>query len=155
MNEKPELFWGLIASMWVGNLMLVVLNLPMIGMWVKLLTVPYRYLFPSILVFMAIGVFSLSNNPFDVLIMAVFGVLGYICVKLECEPAPMILGFILGPLMEENLRRAMLLSRGDPFVFFQKPISLGFMVASAVLLVIVALPAIRAKREEAFVEEPK
>jgi TctA family transporter len=155
MNEKPQLFWGLIASMWVGNLMLVVLNLPMIGMWVKLLTVPYRYLFPSILVFMAIGVFSLSNNPFDVLIMAVFGVLGYICVKLECEPAPMILGFILGPLMEENLRRAMLLSRGDPFVFFQKPISLGFMVASAVLLVIVALPAIRAKREEAFVEEPK
>jgi TctA family transporter len=155
MNEKPELFWGLIASMWVGNLMLVILNLPMIGMWVKLLSVPYRYLFPSILVFMAIGVFSLSNNPFDVLIMAVFGVLGYICVKLECEPAPMILGFILGPLMEENLRRAMLLSRGDPFVFFQKPISLGFMIASVVLLVAVALPAIRAKREEAFVEEQK
>jgi TctA family transporter len=155
MNEKPELFWGLIASMWVGNLMLVILNLPMIGMWVKLLSVPYRYLFPSILVFMAIGVFSLSNNPFDVLIMAVFGVLGYICVKLECEPAPMILGFILGPLMEENLRRAMLLSRGDPFVFFQKPISLGFMVAAAILLVAVALPAIRAKREEAFVEEQK
>jgi TctA family transporter len=155
MNEKPELFWGLIASMWVGNLMLVVLNLPLIGMWVKLLTVPYRFLFPSILVFMAIGVFSLSNNPFDVLIMAVFGVLGYICVKLECEPAPMILGFILGPLMEENLRRAMLLSRGDPFVFFQKPISLGFMIASAVLLVLVALPAIRSKREEAFVEEVK
>src|SRR5215213_8424051 len=114
MTEKPQLFWGMIASMWVGNLMLVVLNLPMIGLWIKLLTVPYRYLFPSILVFMSIGVFSLSNNPFDVLIMAVFGVLGYICVKLECEPAPMILGFILGPLMEENLRRAMLLSRGDP-----------------------------------------
>ena len=152
MNEKPQLFWGLIASMWVGNLMLVLLNLPMIGMWIKLLTVPYRYLYPSILVFMSIGVFSLSNNPFDVLIMAIFGVLGYICVKLECEPAPMILGFILGPLMEENLRRAMLLSRGDPFVFFQKPISLGFMIASAVLLIIVALPAIRSKREEAFVE---
>jgi TctA family transporter len=155
MNEKPELFWGLIASMWIGNLMLVVLNLPMIGMWVKLLTVPYRFLFPSILVFMAIGVFSLSNNPFDVLIMGVFGVLGYICAKLECEPAPMILGFILGPLMEENLRRAMLLSRGDPFVFVSpsKPISLGFLIASAILLVIVALPAIRAKREEAFAEE--
>jgi TctA family transporter len=154
MNEKPQLFWGLIASMWVGNLMLVVLNLPLIGMWVKLLTVPYRYLYPSILVFMAIGVFSLSNNPFDVLIMAVFGILGYFCVKLECEPAPMILGFILGPLMEENLRRAMLLSRGDPFVFVSpsKPISLGFLVASAILLVIVALPAIRKKREEAFVE---
>ncbi len=114
MNEKPQLFWGLIASMWVGNLMLVVLNLPLIGMWIKLLTVPYRYLYPAILVFMSIGVFSLSNNPFDVLIMAIFGVIGYICVKLECEPAPMILGFILGPLMEENLRRAMLLSRGDP-----------------------------------------
>jgi TctA family transporter len=155
MNEKPQLFWGLVASMWIGNLFLVLLNLPLIGMWIKLLSVPYRYLYPSILVFMAIGVFSLSNNPFDVLIMAIFGVLGYICVKLECEPAPMILGFILGPLMEENLRRAMLLSRGDPLVFFQKPISLGFMVASAILLIIVALPAIRKKREEAFVEEPK
>jgi TctA family transporter len=155
MNEKPQLFWGLIASMWLGNLMLVILNLPLIGMWIKLLTVPYRYLYPSILVFMAIGVFSLSNNPFDVLIMAIFGILGYICVKLECEPAPMILGFILGPLMEENLRRAMLLSRGDPFVFVSpsKPISLGFLVASAVLLIIVALPAIRKKREEAFVEQ--
>src|SRR5438105_1662106 len=153
MNEKPQLFWGLIASMWVGNLMLVVLNLPLIGMWVKLLTVPYRYLYPSILVFMAIGVYSLSNNAFDVLIMSVFGVLGYICVKLECEPAPMILGFILGPLMEENLRRAMLLSRGDPTVFFTKPISCGFMIASMILLVVVALPAIRAKREEVFVEE--
>src|SRR6478672_10024130 len=155
MSERPQLFWGMIASMWIGNLMLVIINLPLIGIWVQLLTVPYRYLYPSILVFMAIGVFSLSNNAFDVLIMSIFGVLGYICVKLECEPAPMILGFILGPLMEENLRRAMLLSRGDPFVFFQKPISLGFMIASAVLLVIVALPAIRAKREEAFVEEPK
>ena len=153
MNEKPQLFWGLIASMWIGNLMLVVLNLPMIGMWVKLLTVPYRFLYPSILVFMAIGVFSLSNNAFDVLTMGVFGVVGYVCVKLECEPAPMILGFILGPLMEENLRRAMLLSRGDPFVFFQKPISLGFMIAAAILLVIVALPAIRQKREEVFVED--
>src|SRR6266403_843742 len=153
MNEKPQLFWGLIASMWVGNLMLVVLNLPLIGMWVKLLTVPYRYLYPSILVFMAIGVFSLSNNAFDVLIMAVFGVLGYICVKLECEPAPMILGFILGPLMEENLRRAMLLSRGDPTVFLTKPISAAFIIAATILLVVVALPAIRKKREEVFVEE--
>jgi len=153
MNEKPQLFWGLIASMWVGNLMLVVLNLPLIGMWVKLLTVPYRYLYPSILVFMAIGVFSLSNNAFDVLIMAVFGVLGYVCVKLECEPAPMILGFILGPLMEENLRRAMLLSRGDPMTFIYKPISAGFIIAATILLIVVALPAIRKKREEVFVEE--
>jgi putative tricarboxylic transport membrane protein len=151
MTERPQLFWGMIASMWVGNLMLVVLNLPLIGMWIKLLTVPYRILYPAILLFMCIGVFSLSNNPFDTLIMAAFGLLGYICVKLECEPAPMILGFILGPLMEENLRRAMLLSRGDPFVFFQKPISATFLVISIVLLVIIALPALRAKREEAFV----
>ena len=153
MTEKPELFWGLIASMWIGNLMLVVLNLPLIGIWIKLLTVPYRFLYPSILVFMAIGVFSLSNNPWDVLVMAVFGLFGYICVKLECEPAPMILGFILGPLMEENLRRAMLLSRGDPLTFVTKPISAGFIIASVFLLVIVALPAIRKKREQVFVEE--
>jgi len=153
MNEKPELFWGLIASMWIGNLMLVILNLPLIGIWIKLLTVPYRYLYPAILVFMAVGVYSLSNNPFDVLIMALFGVLGYISAKLECEPAPMILGFILGPLMEENLRRAMLLSRGDPMTFIQKPISAGFIIASVILLLIVALPAIRKKREQVFVEE--
>jgi TctA family transporter len=150
MTERPQLFWGMIASMWVGNLMLVVLNLPMIGIWIKLLTVPYRILYPAILTFMCIGVFSLSNNPFDVLIMSFFGVLGYICAKLACEPAPMILGFILGPLMEENLRRAMLLSRGDPLVFFQKPISATFLIVSIVLLVVIALPALRSKREEAF-----
>ncbi len=153
MTERKELFWGMIASMWVGNLMLVVLNLPLIGMWIKLLTVPYRILYPSILVFMAIGVYSLSNNPFDVFLMSIFGLLGYVCVKLECEPAPMILGFILGPLMEENLRRAMLLSRGDPMTFIQKPISAGFIIASVILLVIIALPALRKKREEVFVEE--
>jgi len=152
MTERPQLFWGMIVSMWMGNLMLIVLNLPLIGMWVKLLTVPYRVLYPSILVFMCIGVYSLSNNPFDCFVMACFGVLGYVCIKLECEPAPLILGFILGPLMEENLRRAMLLSRGDPLVFFQKPISAGFLIASIILLVIIALPAIRKKREEAFVE---
>ncbi len=152
MTEKPQLFWGMICSMWVGNLMLVILNLPMIGLWIKLLTVPYRILFPSILVFMAIGVYSLSNNPFDVLLMMIFGLLGYVFVKLECEPAPLLLGFILGPLMEENLRRAMLLSRGDPIVFFTKPISAGFLIASIVLLIILLLPNIRKKREEAFVE---
>jgi putative tricarboxylic transport membrane protein len=155
MSERPQLFWGMIASMWVGNLMLVVLNLPMIGMWIKLLTVPYRWLYPSILLFMAVGVFSISNQPFDCFLMALFGLLGYICVKLECEPAPLILGFILGPLMEENLRRAMLLSRGDPTVFVSpdKPISLGFLIASAILLAIIALPALRKKREEVFVAE--
>ena len=152
MTEKPQLFWGMIASMWVGNLMLVVLNLPMIGLWIKLLTVPYRILYPSILVFMAIGVYSLSNNPFDVLLMMLFGLLGYLFVKLACEPAPLLLGFILGPLMEENLRRAMLLSRGDPIVFFTKPISAGFLIAAIVLLIVLLLPNIRKKREEAFVE---
>src|SRR5688572_2119894 len=155
MTQRPDLFWGLIASMWIGNAMLVLLNLPLIGLWVRLLSVPYRMLYPAILVFMSIGVFSLSNNPFDVLIMAIFGVIGYICVKLECEPAPMLLGFVLGPLMEENLRRAMLLSRGDPMTFVTKPISAGFIIASVILLVIVALPALRKKREEVFVEEPK
>src|SRR5216684_6166028 len=114
MTERPQLFWGMIASMWIGNLMLVVLNLPLIGMWIKLLMVPYRILYPSILVFCCIGVYSISNAPFDVMQTAAFGVVGYVFVKLECEPAPLILGFILGPLMEENLRRAMLLSRGDP-----------------------------------------
>src|SRR5919106_800666 len=153
MNDKPELFWGLIASMWIGNLMLVILNLPLIGIWIKLLTVPYRLLYPSILLFMSIGVLSLSNNPFDILLMAIFGLLGYVCVKLECEPAPMILGFILGPLMEENLRRAMLLAHGDPTVFVRKPISAGFIIASAILLTIVALPGIRRKRAEATAAE--
>jgi len=152
MTERPQLFWGMIASMWVGNLMLVILNLPLIGMWIKLLTVPYRILYPAILLFCCIGVYSISNSPFDVMQTAVFGVVGYIFVKLECEPAPLILGFILGPLMEENLRRAMLLSRGDPTVFFQRPISLTMLLIAGFLLLITLAPAIRKKREEAFVE---
>jgi len=153
MTERPQLFWGMIASMWVGNLMLVVLNLPMIGMWIKLLAVPYRLLYPAIILFMAVGIFSISNSPFDIMLTALFGVFGYVCVKLECEPAPLILGFILGPLMEENLRRAMLLSRGDPLVFLQRPISATMLAIAAFLLVITLLPAIRKTREEAFVEE--
>jgi putative tricarboxylic transport membrane protein len=152
MTERPQLFWGMIASMWVGNLMLVVLNLPLIGMWIKLLTVPYRVLYPSILLFCCIGVYSISNAPFDVMQTAIFGVVGYVFVKLECEPAPLILGFILGPLMEENLRRAMLLSRGDPVVFFTRPISLAMLCIAGFLLLIVVMPAVRKKREEAFVE---
>jgi len=152
MTERPQLFWGMIASMWIGNLMLVILNLPLIGMWIKLLTVPYRILYPSILVFCCIGVYSISNSPFDVMQTAVMGVVGYVFVKLECEPAPLILGFILGPLMEENLRRAMLLSRGDPLVFFQRPISLAMLCIATFLLFIVLAPAVRKKREEAFVE---
>jgi putative tricarboxylic transport membrane protein len=152
MTERPQLFWGMIASMWIGNLMLVILNLPLIGMWIKLLTVPYRLLYPAILLFCGVGVYSLSNSPFDVMQTAVFGVVGYIWVKLECEPAPLILGFILGPLMEENLRRAMLLSRGDATVFFQRPISLTMLLIAAFLLLIVVAPVVRKKREEAFVE---
>ena len=153
MIEKPDLFWGLIASMWIGNALLLILNLPLIGMWIRLLAVPYRILYPSILVFMAIGGFSLSNSPFDVLLMAIFGILGVVFIKLECEPAPLILGFVLGPMMEENLRRALLLSRGDPIVLFTKPISAGFLIAAIILLGIVLAPTIRRKREEVFVED--
>ena len=153
MTERPQLFWGMIASMWVGNLMLVILNLPMIGMWIKLLAVPYRMLYPAIVLFMAVGIYSISNSPFDIMLTALFGVLGYVLVKLECEPAPLILGFILGPLMEENLRRAMLLSRGDPLVFLQRPISATMLAIAAFLLFITLAPAVRKTREEAFVEE--
>jgi putative tricarboxylic transport membrane protein len=153
MTSNPELFWGLIASMWLGNVMLVILNLPMIGIWVKLLKVPYRLLYPAILVFCCIGTYSLNNNVFDVLMTVIFGVLGWIFVKLECEPAPLLLGFVLGPLMEENLRRALLLSRGDPSVFLSRPLSATLLVLATALLVIVAMPMVRKKRAEAFVEE--
>jgi putative tricarboxylic transport membrane protein len=152
MTEQPALFWGVVASMWIGNFFLVVLNLPMIGLWVRLVTVPYRLLYPAILVFCGIGVFSLNNTEFDVYVMALFGLLGYLFAKLECEPAPMLLGFILGPMMEEYLRRAMLLSRGDPLVLVQRPISAAILVVAAVALLIVVSPAIRSKREEAFQE---
>jgi TctA family transporter len=148
MTQRPQLFWGMIASMWVGNLMLVILNLPLIGIWTKLLNVPYRLLYPAIALFAGIGIYSVQNSSFDVLLTALFGLFGYVCVKLECEPAPLILGFILGPLMEENLRRAMLLSRGDPLVFFRRPISLTMLVLAALLLVTVAASAVRQKREE-------
>jgi TctA family transporter len=152
MTSNPQLFWGLIASMWIGNLMLVVLNLPLIGIWVKLLQVPYRLLYPAILVFCCIGVYSLQNNVWDVLMTALFGLIGWLFVKLECEPAPLLLGFILGPLMEENLRRALLLSRGDPTVFFTRPLSATLLAVAAVLLLIVLAPNVRRKREEAFHE---
>jgi putative tricarboxylic transport membrane protein len=153
ITKHPALFWGLIVSMWMGNLMLVVLNLPLIGIWIKLLTVPYRILYPAILVFCGIGVFSLNNNHIEVWMTAVFGLIGYIFVKLECEPAPLLLGFILGPMMEENLMRAMLLGRGDPTKFFTRPLSLSLLIVAALLLVIILLPFIRKKREEAFVED--
>jgi putative tricarboxylic transport membrane protein len=153
MTSNPQLFWGLIASMWIGNAMLVILNLPLIGMWIKLLTVPYRWLFPSIVLFCAIGVYSTNNNVFDIWMVAIFGVIGYLFIKLGCEPAPLLLGFILGPMMEENLRRALLLSRGDWSVLVTRPLSAGLLAAALLLVVIVALPSIKAKREEAFVEE--
>src|SRR5438105_11433306 len=153
MTSNPGLFWGLIVSMWIGNLMLVVLNLPLIGMWVKLLTVPYRLLYPAILLFCAIGVSSLNNTAFDVVLTAIFALFGYWLVKQDFEPAPILLGFLLGPLLEVNLRRALLLSRGDWSVFLTRPLSAGLLAGAAALLVIVALPSIKAKREEAFVEE--
>ncbi|MDP2076292.1 tripartite tricarboxylate transporter permease [Hydrogenophaga sp.] len=153
MTSNPELFWGLIASMWIGNLMLVVLNLPLIGVWVKLLSVPYRWLFPAILLFCAIGVYSTNNNSFDIWMVAVFGLIGYSFIKLGCEPAPLLLGLILGPMMEEYLRRALLISRGDWSVFVTRPISASLLAAALLLLVIVLLPSIKKKREEAFVED--
>jgi TctA family transporter len=153
MTSNPELFWGLIASMWLGNLMLIVLNLPLIGIWIKLLTVPYRFLFPAIVVFCCIGTYSLNNNNFDVFMTAGFALLGYVFYKLSCEPAPLLLGFILGPMMEENLRRALLLARGDWSTFLTRPLSAGLLVAAALMIVVVMLPSIKSKREEAFHDE--
>jgi len=153
MTDQPALFWGLVVSMWIGNLFLVVLNLPLISVWVKMVSVPYRLLFPAIVVFCGIGVFSVSNSTFDVLLMAGFGLLGYIFRKLDCEPAPLMLSFILGPMIEEFLRRALLLADGDPMVFVQRPISAALLGVCAVVIVIVTLPALRKKREEVFVED--
>jgi TctA family transporter len=150
MTSNPELFWGLIASMWIGNLMLIVLNLPLIGIWIKLLTVPYRFLFPAIVIFCAIGLYTLNNNNFDVFMAAAFAVAGYVFYKLNCEAAPLLLGFILGPMMEENLRRALLLSRGDWSTFATRPLSAGLLIAALLLVVIVSLPAIKKGRQEAF-----
>jgi TctA family transporter len=153
MTSNPALFWGLIASMWIGNVMLVILNLPMIGMWIKLLTVPYRVLYPAILLFCSIGAFSIANNVLDIYVAVAFGILGYAFVKLRCEPAPLMLGFVLGPMMEENLRRTMLLSRGDPSVFVTQPLSAALLLAAVALVVVVALPAIRKERDQVFSAE--
>ncbi|NVO13242.1 MAG: tripartite tricarboxylate transporter permease [Rhodoplanes sp.] len=152
MTERPQMFWGMVASMWVGNLMLVIINLPLIGFWVQLLKVPYRFLYLAILLFCGIGVYTVSNSPAAVVIAAVFGLLGFVFQRLNCEPAPLILGFVLGPLMEENLRRALRVSGGDPMIFLNRPISLGLLITAAILLLIVALPAIRSTREQAFQE---
>ncbi len=152
MTSNPQLFWGLITSMWIGNLMLVILNLPLIGVWVKLLTIPYRFLFPAIMAFCAIGVFTLSNNTFDVYCAAAFAVIGFLFSKFGFEPAPLILGFILGPMLEENLRRSLLMSRGDWSIFIQRPISATMIGIIFVMLIAMALPSIKRKRQEVFSE---
>jgi putative tricarboxylic transport membrane protein len=153
MTSNPDLFWGLIVSMWFGNVMLVILNLPLIGIWVKLLTVPYRLLYPAILVFCSIGVYSVNNNVLDVYMTVGFGVVGYLFVKLGFEPAPLLLGFVLGPMMEENFRRSLLLSYGDFSTFFTSKLSLSLLCLAALMIVLVALPSLKSKREEAFKED--
>jgi putative tricarboxylic transport membrane protein len=152
ITEQPALFWGIVVSMWIGNLFLIILNLPMIGLWVRMIMVPYQILYPAILVFCSIGVFSLNNNQFDIYLMALFGLLGYLFSKLGCEPAPMLLAFILGPMMEEYLRRAMLLSRGSPLVFVQRPISATLLGLAVLAMCAVLLPSFGKTREVAFKE---
>jgi TctA family transporter len=152
MARQPELFWGMIASMWVGNLMLVILNLPLIGVWVRLLSVPYRLLYPAILLFCTIGLYSLQSSVLDVFLATGFGLLGYVFIKLGCEPAPLLLGFVLGPMLEDNFRRALTISRGDATVFLTQPISGALLAAAAALLVIVIAPNVRRAREQAFQE---
>jgi TctA family transporter len=150
ITNKPELFWGLIASMWIGNVMLLVLNLPLVGLWAKLLTVPYRMLYPAILLICCIGVFSINKSALDVLLASMFGLVGFVLYRLGCEPAPLLLGFILGPMIEENMRRALLISQGNFSVFIERPISLSFLILTAILIVILVAPAIRSGRERAL-----
>jgi putative tricarboxylic transport membrane protein len=153
INDQPALFWGIIASMWIGNLLLVMLNLPLIGLWVKMLSIPYRALFPAIVLFACIGCYSINQNIFDVYAIGFFGILGYVLIRLGCEPAPLLLGFVLGPLLEEHLRRAMIISRGDPMVFLERPISATLLGLALLAILIAVLPSIRSKRKEVFVEE--
>ncbi|WMT85656.1 tripartite tricarboxylate transporter permease [Pelagibacterium sp. 26DY04] len=153
INEQPALFWGIIASMWIGNILLVLLNLPLIGLWVKMLTIPYRILFPAIVLFACIGCYSINQNLFDVYAIAFFGIVGYLLIRFGCEPAPLLLGFVLGPLLEEHLRRAMIISRGDPMVFIERPISATLLALAVAAILVAVLPSIRRKRQEVFVEE--
>jgi TctA family transporter len=153
ITDEPALVWGLIVSMWIGNLFLVMLNLPLIGLWVKMLTIPYRVLFPAIIAFASVGTYSLGLNAFHVYAIAFFGVLGYVLLKLGCEPAPLLLGFILGPLLEEYLRRALIISRGDATVFLTRPVSLTLLILAVLAFVVAVLPTIRRKREVVFEEE--
>ncbi|KRA55427.1 tripartite tricarboxylate transporter permease [Devosia sp. Root635] len=153
INEQPALFWGIIASMWVGNLLLVILNLPLVGLWVKMLSIPYRVLFPAIVLFACIGTFSINQNIYDIYAIAFFGILGYLLIRFGCEPAPLLLGFVLGPLLEEHLRRAMIISRGDPMIFLHRPISATLLGLALLAVIIAVLPSIRKKRTEVFVED--
>ncbi|MBI4272140.1 MAG: tripartite tricarboxylate transporter permease [Candidatus Rokubacteria bacterium] len=152
MSQRPDLFWGMVASMWIGNLMLLVINLPLVGVWVRLLRIPYRLLFPSILVFICIGAYSLNNNVFDIGLAILFGVFGFVLAQVGCEPAPLLLGFVLGPPLEENLRRAMLMSHGDPTILVARPISAALLATAVALVLVLAVPAIRRRREETFAE---
>lgn len=153
IRDEPALFWGVIVSMWVGNLLLLILNLPLVGLWVRMLTIPYRVLFPAIITFACIGTYSIGSNAFDIYAIALLGLVGYVLVKLDCEPAPLLLGFVLGPLLEEHLRRAMIISRGDPMIFIERPISAALLAVAVIAIVLSLMPAIRRKREEVFVEE--
>jgi len=153
VENQPRLFWGIIASMWIGNLMLVILNLPLVGLWVRLLMVPYHLLFPAILAFASIGVFSATGNAFDLYAVVVFGALGYLLIKLDCEPAPFLLGMVLGPMIEEQLRRAMIFSRGDPMIFLERPISAGLIVVTVAILALMFIPSVTRKRAEVFVND--
>jgi TctA family transporter len=154
IEDEPALFWGLVVSMWIGNLFLVLLNLPLIGVWVRLLKVPYRVLFPAIVAFACVGTYAINQNPFDVYAIVLFGFLGYILVKLGGEPAPLLLGFVLGPLLEQHMRRALIISHGDPTTFLTRPISLALLIVAVVVLVLAVLPSVRRRREEVFQEEP-
>ena len=152
MTDRPGLFWGLIASMLIGNVMLLVINLPLVGIWVRLLKIPYHLFYPMILVFMCIGAYTINNSAFDVFLLVIFGFVSYLFIKWKCEPAPLLLAFVLEPIIEQNFKRALQISYGDPTVFITRPISLGLLILAAVFLALLVLPALRRKREEAFQE---
>jgi TctA family transporter len=151
-SQQPQLFWGVIASMWVGNLMLLVLNLPLIGLWVRLLTVPYSILFPTILVFSSVGLYTISSSSADLYSLALFGLLGYVLYKLSFEPAPFLLAFVLGPMLEDNFRRSLMMTKGSPSILFTRPISAGLLIAACIMLAVVAVPFVRKRREAIFEE---
>jgi TctA family transporter len=153
MTEQPALFWGVIVSMWIGNLFLLALNLPLVGLWAKMISIPYHFLYPAIVLFCVIGAFSLNNSVFDIYALCIFGIFGYVLRIIGCEPAPMLLGFVLGPMIEEHMRRALLLSNGDPSVFVTSPWSAAMLFIAAALLLIVLLPQVKRNRAEAFREE--